>query len=262
MAEEGVMAATTGVAESHPWIIGGAVLGVVVVLYLLSSSKAAPAAPQGFNFTYGPSNAQVAAGTQLAIAQAADQTSLSVATLQAGTAAGNASQYFNYLTQAGTTAAATAATTASYNYQATTQNIAAQTQVALANTAATASTQAAAIAAQTVQAGYATSVSLNNTNQTDATQLASIAAAKAVAINTTDMNTVAAGGSASTSTAAGAANFVANLYYTILGRAPDQAGLTAWVNQLTTPGGDTQAQVIAGFVNSTEHMTQLSATKA
>lgn len=94
MAEEGVVEATWTEAKLHPWLIGGAVAAIVLVLWWNGRAKTQPA--QNFTFSYGPSDAQVQAGTALAIAQQADQTNLAKATIQAGTD----QDYFNYLATA------------------------------------------------------------------------------------------------------------------------------------------------------------------
>lgn len=108
MAEEaeGVVGSTWEEFKAHPYIIAGAV-GVVVILLWYNSRAKPGATPQQFAFSYGPSDAQVQAGTQLAIAQQADQTALSVATLQSGIAgqqitadSAAATDYFGYLTGA------------------------------------------------------------------------------------------------------------------------------------------------------------------
>lgn len=99
MAEEGVVEATWTEAKAHPYIIGGAVVVLVALLWYLG--KPAPAAtPPHFSFSYGPSDAQVLAGTQLAIAQQADTTALTKANISAGVD----NNYFNYLTQASSNA--------------------------------------------------------------------------------------------------------------------------------------------------------------
>jgi hypothetical protein len=49
-------------------------------------------------------------------------------------------------------------------------------------------------------------------------------------------------------------HFVTLLYNNVLHRAPDQGGLTNWINLLTT-GQDTRAQVVLGFSDSPEHIT-------
>src|SRR5208337_2180758 len=46
--------------------------------------------------------------------------------------------------------------------------------------------------------------------------------------------------------------FITTLYQEILGRAPDAAGLTNWVNAVNS--GDTVAQIVSGFWNSPEHL--------
>ena len=49
--------------------------------------------------------------------------------------------------------------------------------------------------------------------------------------------------------------FVTLLYQNVLGRAPDQAGLTFWVNQLEG-GGQTRAIVLVGFAESPENVAK------
>lgn len=97
--EEGVVGSTWEEFKAHPYIIAGAVGAVVILLWYASRAKPG-ATPQQFAFSYGPSDAQVQAGTQLAIAQQADQTALSVATLQTTAGTHNADSYFSYLTGA------------------------------------------------------------------------------------------------------------------------------------------------------------------
>lgn len=104
--EEGVAGSTWEEFKAHPYIIAGAVGAVVILLWYNSRAKPG-ATPQQFAFSYGPSDAQVQAGTQLAIAQQADQTALNVATLQSGIAGQQisadstaATDYFSYLTGA------------------------------------------------------------------------------------------------------------------------------------------------------------------
>lgn len=104
--EEGVVGSTWEEFKAHPYIIAGAVGAVVILLWYASRAKPG-ATPQQFAFSYGPSDAQVQAGTQLAIAQQADQTALNVATLQSGIAgeqitanSAAATDYFGYLTGA------------------------------------------------------------------------------------------------------------------------------------------------------------------
>jgi hypothetical protein len=52
--------------------------------------------------------------------------------------------------------------------------------------------------------------------------------------------------------------FVTLLYENVLHRAPDSAGLSSWVNALNS-GQDTRAQVVLGFSESQEDVTDLSA---
>lgn len=97
--EEGVAGATWEEFKAHPYIIAGAVGAVVILLWYASRAKPG-AQPQQFAFSYGPSDAQVAAGTKLAIAQHADQTALSMATLQSTDNQKAEGDYFSYLTGA------------------------------------------------------------------------------------------------------------------------------------------------------------------
>lgn len=53
-------------------------------------------------------------------------------------------------------------------------------------------------------------------------------------------------------------NFVTLLYNNVLHRVPDQAGLNNWVNLLAS-GQDTRAQVVSGFTESQEDITNLAA---
>jgi len=53
-------------------------------------------------------------------------------------------------------------------------------------------------------------------------------------------------------------NFVIQLYQNVLGRAPDQAGLNFWVNQLEG-GGQTREIVLVGFAESPENVAKTSA---
>ncbi len=118
---DGVISATVGEAKAHPWLIGGSVLAIVVLVWVMSRGSSTPAAAN-FSFSSGPSDSQVTAGTNLAIAQAADQTALSGATLTANTQTALASDYYGYLANAGQTAASTTATNDSYALQTTQDN--------------------------------------------------------------------------------------------------------------------------------------------
>lgn len=108
--------------RAHPWLIlGGIVAAGALVWYLSAGSKSS--APQQFSFSYGPSDAQLQAGTQLAIAQGAQQTAVSLAGIQATnnatlatTQAGTYSNFFNYLTTAGNAQTTAATATANYGY--------------------------------------------------------------------------------------------------------------------------------------------------
>jgi hypothetical protein len=52
-------------------------------------------------------------------------------------------------------------------------------------------------------------------------------------------------------------HFVTLLYNNVLHRAPDQGGLDNWVGLLTS-GQDSRAQVVLGFSDSPEHITNLA----
>lgn len=95
MAEEGVVGSTVSSLKAHPALIIGAVVGVVALLWIVSKRKAAP---ENFTFSYGPSDQQVKAGTELAIAQAADQTQVSLAQMASTDNRATATSYFDYLT--------------------------------------------------------------------------------------------------------------------------------------------------------------------
>lgn len=90
---ESAIGATWDTAKAHPWLIGGALAAVVLALWYFGRAKA-PATPPQFSFSYGPSDAQVRAGTALAIAQHADTTQLAMAGIQKDVA----SSYYDYLT--------------------------------------------------------------------------------------------------------------------------------------------------------------------
>jgi hypothetical protein len=103
-----VLEATEQEFSAHPWIIGGAVAALVILLMVTHKSSTTSTPAASFSYNIGPSDAQVQAGTSLAIAQGADQTALAIANTQATTAAGQQSStagimgnYFNYLTAAG-----------------------------------------------------------------------------------------------------------------------------------------------------------------
>jgi len=124
MATEGVIGNTVGEFKAHPWLIGGAFVALVLLIWFLKSGKTST--PQSFNFSYGPSDAQVLAGTQLSIAQQADQTQLAIANLQATNGATTTNDYFNYLTQANNNATAIQSQTVGGNYNLSSQKIQAQ----------------------------------------------------------------------------------------------------------------------------------------
>jgi hypothetical protein len=190
---EGIIDDTIGEARQHPWLIGGIVVAVVVLVYFLGSKPATPTAANNFRFSYGPSDAQVVAGTQLAIAQSGQQTALSVATLGASnqqalatTQAGIDTSYFNYLTTAGQTnanaATSIAATNANYAYQTVSSNnataLAAKTLDTNYAYQTISSNNATALAAKTLDANNTTlalnqGYALSQTQQTATNTLAS-----------------------------------------------------------------------------------------
>ncbi len=95
----GIVEATEGAFSRHPFLWGGGFLAVVVLLYVYSGSSKSPnSAAQSFNFSYGPSDAQVVAGTQLQIAQV--QANAQSSQLATQTASNDliAQDYFGYLT--------------------------------------------------------------------------------------------------------------------------------------------------------------------
>lgn len=111
---DSVVESTIEEAKRHPyWIVGG-VVGLVVLIYLLSGSGKA-AAPQDFKFSYGPSDAQVQAGTALALGQAQNQTAVSLANIQASNQTAIAGDYYSYLATAGKTSADASVTIAAGN---------------------------------------------------------------------------------------------------------------------------------------------------
>ena len=79
---DGVVDATEQTFKSHPFLIGGGLLAVVVLFYVLSKPKAA--ATSNFTFSTGPSDAQIQAGTAQQIATQADQTAVTLANINAG----------------------------------------------------------------------------------------------------------------------------------------------------------------------------------
>lgn len=112
---EGVIDSTVEEVKAHPWIFVGGFVVLAGLLWYLSGPKAT--APQSFNFSYGPSDAQVKAGTALAIAQAGNQTAISAQQIQSTTQEHVYDDYFGYLTTAGNNATTQQATAASYAYQ-------------------------------------------------------------------------------------------------------------------------------------------------
>lgn len=112
---EGVVDSTVEEVKAHPWIFIGGFVALAGLLWYLSGPKAT--APQAFTFSYGPSDAQVKAGTALAIAQAGNQTAISAQQIQSTTQEHVYDDYFSYLTTAGNNATTQASTAASYAFQ-------------------------------------------------------------------------------------------------------------------------------------------------
>lgn len=97
MAEEGVIGSTMEEAKRHPYLIVGGFVAVVALLWVLSSSGGSSKA-QNFTFSYGPSDAQIAAGTAQQISTQQAQTAVSLANTQAATQTAVSQDYFGYLT--------------------------------------------------------------------------------------------------------------------------------------------------------------------
>jgi hypothetical protein len=83
--------------EEHPigWSLGGIAFVGIIYIYYHTGSKTA--APINVSYSTGPSAAQVAAGTQLAIAQSQGQTAVSLANIQASAGTQEATDYLSYL---------------------------------------------------------------------------------------------------------------------------------------------------------------------
>jgi hypothetical protein len=169
MSEGGVLTATVSTAKRHPWLIGGGFLALVLLLYVFGRSKTVPA-PASFQFSYGPTNAQIQAGTQLAIAEHEDQTRVSLA----NTSAGIYSDYFDYLSSSGK-----ANNTASVQEA----QIAADTSKYTVNANAQAAIKLSQMSNQTAQAATAAQLSATLHGQDTALQTVNLndAAAKYVA---------------------------------------------------------------------------------
>lgn len=95
MAED-LAEATVGQFKRHPWIWAGIAVVIIGGLFLLKGSGSQAAS--SYTFSYGPSDAQVAAGTQLQIAQAADQTATNMQTAQLAAQQSEVGDYLSYLT--------------------------------------------------------------------------------------------------------------------------------------------------------------------
>ena len=85
--------------KRHPLIWGGAVAGLLLLIWLASSGTSKPQTTT-FSFGIGPSDAQVIAGTQLQITQTQAQQAATTAQLQASTEQTIAGDYYSYLTAA------------------------------------------------------------------------------------------------------------------------------------------------------------------
>jgi hypothetical protein len=166
-----VWSETVDMAERHPfWVAGGFV--AIVLLIVFAKGSGTSTKPQNFTFSYGPSDAQVLAGTQLQIAQAADQSAISAATIQADTTTKVANDYFNYLT--GNSANQLTAVTGAQSVQKlgiTQSAIVANNQIATAGNVAT-----GAQGVQKAQIAATQATGLSQIAATQATGLSQIAA--------------------------------------------------------------------------------------
>lgn len=249
---EGIVEDTVQVVERYPfWIIGGAAVLLLVWYFWPGSTTTAP---QNFTFSYGPSDANIQAGTQLAIQQAADQTAVSIAQLQATSNNTQAGDYYGYLTtnSANNLQAQQLATTTQGSVAS--QQIGAQSQVDAQAIAA--QQQAAALQAQTNQAALAAQTTQTGIAAQNSTNLATIAAQNAQAIAainasaaTSIANTQAQANLVSTDPIAAE---VAQDYQAYLGRAPTSPTEDAyWIAQIST-GAETAAKVALDIKTSTE----------
>jgi hypothetical protein len=93
---ESVIEATTDQFKSHPYLWGGLLIGIVAVVYF-SSGKKTTAAPATFSYSYGPSDAAIAAGTALSIAQTNANAQVSMAASDTTAKTAIYSDYFGYL---------------------------------------------------------------------------------------------------------------------------------------------------------------------
>jgi hypothetical protein len=98
--ETGIETAVDG-AKSHPWLVVGGIGAAVLLFWALSGSSAKST---NFTFTAGASDAQIRAGTALAIAQAGNQTDISKANI----ASTNLKSVLDYLTSSGNSQTAAA----------------------------------------------------------------------------------------------------------------------------------------------------------
>ena len=92
-----VVGATVDAFKAHPVIWGGVLVGAIAIVWLASRGSSSSAEPQQFTFGYGPSDAQVAAGTALQIAQVQANAYSASAAANNATATTVAQDYFGYL---------------------------------------------------------------------------------------------------------------------------------------------------------------------
>jgi hypothetical protein len=254
-----IMGETVATVEKYPWWIAGGVVALLAAWWLFTpsgTSNAKGGAPQNFTFSYGPSDANIAAGTQLAMQQAKDQTDVSVATLNADLNRDVAGDYFGYLT-----------THSADNLQA--QMATLQTQGSTASQQIAAQQQAAQLQYQTNQASIAAGTTRTGISASEAENLAAIQAQSQQAIAALQAQTAAAAIAAQAATqqaqaqaaaAAAQANspygqaqsYVAALYQNYLGRAPTSSTEDAyWVNQIVT-GAETADKIALDIRTSPE----------
>lgn len=159
---DSVLEATAAEAKAHPyWIVGG-VLGIAALFWLLSGSSSRPAAPQAFTFTAGPSDAQLQAGTALAIAQAGNQSQVAMAGIAATAQTAVAGDYYGYLATGSANALASTVSTNATQLAEARAGSAAAVAIGAQNNAT--AQLAASLTAQTQQQGNATQLAMTNIN--------------------------------------------------------------------------------------------------
>jgi hypothetical protein len=178
MADEGVIDSTVTEFKAHPWLIGGGIAALVVLFYFLSGSGKTSAG-QDFKFSYGPSDAQVQAGTALAISQQQDTTALALAgmsaTAQANTTAAQttvAGQAFGYLTNASANQLAATQITSAAGVAMNANND--QTAQAIANYNLTGQIAAGSYATQTAQINASAATTIAGQNAAAQTTIAGL----------------------------------------------------------------------------------------